>query len=227
MNTLSKATVAVVIAGLAGCAANGPRQNTAAATGSDPCNATAAAIGGALIGALLAGKNNRGVGAVAGGAIATAGCMAVNYRAAQVKTAQQVNQEYLRRNGSLPEHATLVRYDTRFEPSDKIRAGGSSNLLSYIEVAQGSDGVRPKIEEEITLYGPDGKPLKTVRKQPNQGGSAGAFQGQFAFQMPEGVPQGVYPFKTALFLNGGQVSSSQAGLQVVLSTGGAMLASSR
>jgi hypothetical protein len=37
--------------------------------------------------------------------------------------------------------------------------------------------------------------------------------------MPEGVPEGVYPVKTALYLNGVKVRSNNVKLQVVLRDG--------
>jgi len=184
----------------------------------DPCNAVAAAIGGAVLGALLGGGKHRAGGAAIGAAAGAAGCLAVNYHARQVKTAQQVNQEFQNAHGGQPPvHATVVRYETRFDPTDKVQAGGSSNLSSYIEVAAGADGVQPVIEEEITLYDPDGKALKTVRKPANAAGATGGFQTQFSFTMPAGVMQGVYPFKTALYVNGTQVQGATATLQVVKS----------
>ena len=45
--------------------------------------------------------------------------------------------------------------------------------------------------------------------------ATGAFQLQFSFAMPEGAPQGVKPFKTALYLNGQKVRYAQPQLQVV------------
>lgn len=222
-----KVTGLVLVGALAGCATapNGQYLQQQVNSGAEPCNALAASVGGAILGALLGGSKNRAAGAVAGGAIGAAACLAVNYRATQVKSAQQVNQEFQRTNGGLlPDHATVVRFDSRFDPTNTVRPGGSSNLVSYIEVAQGRDGVQPNIEEEVTLFGPDGTQLKRVRKAASSGGTAGAFQTQFSFAMPQGIPQGVYPFKTALYLNGQMVKDGQAQLQVVSISGDTFLA---
>lgn len=177
-----------------------------------PCNAAATAIGGALIGALLGGKR----GAAIGGALGGAACLAANYHAKKIRSAQEVDADYERSNGGhLPEHATLVDYQARIDPQPRVQPGESSALASYIEVAQGADGVTPKIEEEITLLGPDGKPLKTVRKPANEGETTGAFETRFAFTLPKGVREGQYRFHTTVYLNGENVREQQIPLQVV------------
>lgn len=183
---------------------------------SKPCNTAGAAVAGALIGALLGGKNNRGRGAAIGGAVGAIACVSINYHARQVKTAQQVSQEYQNQNGgNLPQQSALLQYQTRINPGNRIQPGQSSSLDSDIEVVQGTDGVKPVIEEEITLIGPDGKQLKNVRKPANEGSAAGAFQTQFAFTLPQGVQEGNYQFKTVLYMNGQPVRDSQLPLQVV------------
>ena len=85
----------------------------------------------------------------------------VGQRMSLEPAAQQVNKDFQSINGgALPEHATVVPYATRFDPIDRIQAGGSSSLSSDIKVVDGTDGVHPNLEEEITLFGPDGQPLK-------------------------------------------------------------------
>jgi outer membrane lipoprotein SlyB len=183
---------------------------------SQPCNTPVAAIGGALIGALLGGRKHRVAGAAVGGAVGAVACVAVNYHSKQVKSAQQVNQEFKGANGGeLPMHAAVVRYETRFDPVARIQQGGSSSLDSYIEVAEGTDGAQPIVEEQITLIGPDGKQIKSIRKQASGGATAGAFETQFAFTMPQGVVEGDYQFQTQLLLNGQDVRNTTLSLQVV------------
>jgi hypothetical protein len=183
------------------------------------CNAVGAAVVGALIGGLLGGKNNkdRTKGAAVGAGIATLACVAFNYNSRQVKTAEQVKSEYQQKNQvTEPEVTSLVRYESRFEPSERVRAGTSTKLVSYIEVVQGSRSPTPVIEEEITVRSPKGQELKKSRKPANQDGGAGAFQTAFALTLPQGVEQGVYSFESSLFIDGKQAASSDAKLQVVL-----------
>ena len=43
----------------------------------------------------------------------------------------------------------------------------------------------------------------------------GKWWARFAIPMPEGVPQGIYPLKTALYLNGKRVGGQDGKLQIV------------
>lgn len=181
-----------------------------------PCNAVGATVGGALIGALLGGKRGAAIGGVLGASV----CLAVNHHAKKVRSSEDVDAAYRKaNNGASPEHATLVAYDTKLQPTDRIKAGEGSSLESYIEVAQGKDGVAPKIEEEFTIVGPDGKTLKTLRKPASEASTGGGFQTQFGFTLPKGVAEGQYELRTAVYLNGENVKQSNLPLQVVAATG--------
>lgn len=57
--------------------------------------------------------------------------------------------------------------------------------------------------------------LQTVRKPVSATNGSGAFKGGFSIPLPEGVPQGLYPIKTALYLNGRRVAGQDNKLQVV------------
>ncbi|MBS0193617.1 MAG: hypothetical protein JSR34_05165 [Proteobacteria bacterium] len=190
--------------------------NVARASDDKPCNTGGAAVGGAVLGALLGGKHHRAEGAVVGGAVGAIACMAINYHAKQVKTAQQAAQDYQNANGgNLPEHAEVVAYQTRLDPAGAVHPGVESNLVSDIEVTQGSDGVQPTVEQEFSLVDPDGKTQKTFRKPASQGASAGAFQTSVALNLPKGVKEGMYQFKTSLYVNGQDVRDTQVPMQVV------------
>jgi energy-converting hydrogenase Eha subunit A len=224
MNTFGKLhkSVAAVLAAsmlVAGCATPNGAPGNASADDSSECNPVIAAGVGAAIGVLV-GDSARGAAIGAGlGAIA---CVIVNYSAEQVKSAQQVQDEYKRANkGRLPEQTTLVKYETQMNPG-AIRPGQKAQSVSYIEIVQGKNDPNPRVEEEMTLYKPDGKLLKTVRKAVSGTSSAGAFKGGFTIPLPEGVPQGVYPVKTALYLNGMKVSNRESKLQVVTNQRGAV-----
>lgn len=208
----------IVSVALTGCASlNG--SGSSASGESSECNPALAAGVGAVIGGLIAGKKKTAGGAVIGGALGAFACMAVNYHAEQVKTAKQVQDEYKSaHSGQLPEATKLVKYDAGFKPA-VVRGGQKTQSASYIEVVQGKDNANPSIEEEMTLYKPDGDVIKTVKKPVSNTTSAGAFKGGFTIPMPEGVPEGVYPVKTALYLDGKKVADRDAKLQVVMQGG--------
>lgn len=191
---------------------------TARAKGDKPCNTGGAVVGGAVIGALLGGKHHRAEGAAIGGAIGAVACVAVNYHAKQVKTAQQAAQDYqTANNGQLPEHAAVASYNTRLDPAAAVHPGVETNLVSDIEVAPGSDGVQPTIQERVTLVDPDGKTKEFSPKNPTEGATAGAFQTQFAITLPKGVKEGQYQLRTELYVNGQSAGNTQVPMQVVAS----------
>jgi hypothetical protein len=212
-----------VTATLAGCA-------TATNDGSSPlanisCNPAIAAVAGGVLGAVVTG-GNKVAGAAIGAGVAALICAAVDYEAKQIKTAQQAQADYkLAHNGHLPEQASVVKYTTSFTPSS-ISAGDKATLNSYIEVVKGrQDGAEPVIEEEATIYKPDGTVAKSVRKPVAKTASAGAFSSSFTIPMPQGVPQGTYPVKSTLYVNGNEVAERKVELQVVASaTGGSTYA---
>ncbi len=222
MNTkpMTKTIIATLIVSIAltGCASLNGSSSSASGESSE-CNPLMAAGVGAVIGGLIAGKKKAVGGAAIGGALGAFACMAVNYHAEQVKTAKQVQDEYKStHSGQLPEETKLVKYDAGFKPA-VVRGGQKTQSTSYIEVVQGKDNASPSIEEEMTLYKPDGDVIKTVKKPVSSTTSAGAFKGGFTIPMPEGVPEGVYPVKTALYLDGKKVADRDAKLQVVMQDG--------
>lgn len=188
------------------------------------CNPAVAAGVGAVLGGLIGGGKNTLRGAAFGAGLGALACVALNYQTQQVKSAKQVQDEYkLAHRGTLPEQATLVRYDTSFAPSS-IRPGQKAQTSSYIEVAPGTRDMTPTVEEELTLYKPDGTVGNTVRKPVSATNGSGGFKGGFAIPMPEGVPQGIYPLKTALYLNGKRVGAQDGRLQIVLDGQGVNMA---
>lgn len=197
--------------------AHGATDATGAPSGTTAfgCNPAVAAGIGAILGGWIGGGSNTVRGAAISAGLGALGCVAMNYQSEQVKTAQQAEHDYQAANkGELPEQATLVKYETAFTPAS-VRPGQKALTNSYIEVVPGTKDANPLVEEEITLYKPDGSSITTARKQLSTSNSAGGFKGGFAFQMPEGVPQGVYPVKMALYLNKTKVSGQDIKLQVV------------
>ena len=238
MGIPSKFAVRSVIAGLviclsvSGCVTtNGPGNGMAGVNGSSgdsECSEGWLAIGGAVIGGLLASGNNRVRGAAIGAGAAALACMAWNYNAKQTRTAQQVQTDYRAANrGRLPDQAQVVRYDPKFSPSGRVMPGGQVVLNSDIEVIGGSrDRELPIVEEEMTMTRPDGKQVSS-RKVVNEGLGAGGYQSSFTLKMPKGVPEGEYPVKTALYLNGMPAGTRTLTMQVVRASDGTLKVAQR
>lgn len=209
--------LAALIASLlvSGCAAPGGPNQAAGAPSTMECNPALVAGIGAVVGGLLGGGTNTLRGAALGAGLGAMACVAINYQSEQVKSAQQTQTDYKNANkGRLPEMATLVRYETGFTPAS-IRPGQKAQTNSYIEVVPGTKDANPVIEEEMTLYKPDGTVLKTARKAVSATSNAGGFRNSFTLPMPDGVPQGVYPVKTSLYVNNKRVTGQDIKLQIV------------
>lgn len=214
----TKATLAILIATIAtGCATTGSTPDNVNAThDSAGCDPTIAAGVGALLGGLLASGNNRVKGAALGASLSAFACVAWNYNSQQTKTAEQVQKEYKTTNNkTLPPQSQVVTYTTRFDPNSKVVPGKPLTLASSIEVIQGSaETVAPVIEEEMVVVKPDGSEIK-ARKRANEGKGAGGYQTTFTMNLPAGIPQGDYPVRTSLYLNGKAVAQKQMSMQVV------------
>ena len=222
-----KSAAAVVAATLAAsCATQQGSGTPAADTFSGDCNPLIAGGIGAAIGALAGGSKNRGGGAAAGAAIGALACVAYNYATKQTKTAQQVSDEYKAKNkGTLPVNPAVTRFNVQVAPTAKVQAGNAVNVASNIEVVPGSSNPSPSIEQEITLFSPDGAQAGKARKPASVAGAGGgAFETSFKFSLPQGVPQGVYPVKSQLYVDGKPAAGTDTRFQVVVAPSGAVLA---
>ena len=223
--TRQPAMIIALAALAAGCATQQGGSAPAADTLSGDCNPLVAGGIGAAIGALAGGSKNRGTGAAAGAAIGALACVAYNYATKQTKTAQQVSDEYKAKNkGTLPASATVTRFNVQVAPTAKVQAGNAVNVASNIEVVPGTSNPSPNVEQEITLFSPDGAQAGKARKPASQSGG-GAFETSFKFSLPQGVPQGVYPVKSQLYVDGKPAAGTDTRFQVVVAPdGGSRLA---
>lgn len=205
----------------AGCATQ-QGGSAPADTLSGDCNPLITGGIGAAIGALAGGSKNRGTGAAAGAAIGALACVAYNYYAKQTKTAQQVTDEYKAKNkGTLPASATVTRFNVQVAPTAKVQAGNAVNVASNIEVVPGTSNPKPNVEQEITLFSPDGAQAGKARKPASVAGAGGGgFETSFKFSLPQGVPQGVYPVKSQLYVDGKPVAGTDTRFQVVVAPDG-------
>jgi hypothetical protein len=220
-NSLIGALIAALI--VSGCATT--RTTNGITETSGGCNPAAMALFGAALGALLAGKNNRNKGAVIGGAVGGLSCVAWNYKTEQTKTAAQVNSEYkAANNGNLPSEASVVSYKVAPDPSTTLNAGNPMVIRSKITVVEGGNTKdQPVVEEQLVVMH-DGKSIANAKKRANEGGGSGEYSTKFNLDLPAGVPQGYYPVRTALFLDGRQVETRSFTVQVVQTETGVMVA---
>lgn len=210
---------------LAGCATapgngngNGNGQNTA--QGGDPCSATAATMGGVLLGSVLGGalggKKGAIAGAAVGGAIGYAACAAYNVQSVQRRTAQQVETQYRRDHGALPDQPTVVNYSAGIN-SQSVQRGQKFKVQSAVEVVDGSVQPVRSVREELVVYTPDGNPIGNApSSKPFEARTGGRYENAFELTLPQGVSQGQYGIKTALFVNDKEVQSRNLTAKVVM-----------
>jgi hypothetical protein len=191
-----------------------PQQGSAPhqqASGGDPeqvCNPLILGAAAGLGCGLISSGSSRVLTGAACAAAAVIGCYMVNsYKAQQLRTAQQVEDDYKRTNKQLPERSTLAEYVSDIDPATVSR-GQTVNVSSHMKVVRGRNDPSVNVEEEIGLYDAKGEPWgKPVRKAANANGEGGEYQTSFRIPVHQGMSQGVYQIRKTVYLNGAAVSS--------------------
>lgn len=143
--------------------------------------------------------------------------MIINYSTEQTKTDEEVSTEYKEENGALPATTTVSNYQTTILPGSSVMPGTEVHVKSIIAVVPGQDRATAKIEETLTIYDSEDTSLalKSMTKAAAEN-SGGEFASQFTFTLPEGMPQGIYPIRSTLALNGEVAGDNSQQLQLVL-----------
>lgn len=145
--------------------------------------------------------------------------MIIKHRSKKLEDEKQVAEEYKKEHKTLPEQAYAAEYVTNALPGTVVQPGKEIVIKSDILVVPGAKQKNTLIEERLAIYDNEDntKELKSLTKAVNKSTKkAGRYENEFSFTLPEGIPQGVYPIKTELLLDGKVVDSSETGLQLVL-----------
>lgn len=223
---LQSCSLVLIASVLAGCATtqnqglmNNSNNNatTSASKNNDPCNVAGSAIAGAIVGAILGGVTGGKDGAIKGATLGTVAggilCAVVNTQSTQTRTAQQVEQDYQRARGNLPAKPTVANYTPRLA-SAVVPKGQAFQVLSTVELVNGRTETVREVREELLIYSPDGQLIKNGSK-PFVANNAGRFENRFSVNLGSDAPQGVYPMKTNLVLNGKVVETRDLRTQIV------------
>lgn len=168
-------------------------------------------LGGAVLGALVAGRNGAAKGALAG----LAACAVVEIASRQTKTAEQVDQQYRASNrNQLPVNARIDTYSTFISPSGVAKAGDAIKVQSTIRAVSGAKEAVQDVREVLIAYAPTGEEFKRGEKKVNDSTGSGEYDNSFTLRLPQGAPQGIYKLKTQVFLNGKPSVAKESNLQV-------------
>lgn len=175
----------------------------------------AGAVLGGVIGGATGGTKGAIVGVLAGAAVGFGvGWIADNYKAKQLKSAEDARKEAIKENGELPDEPKLNNYYVSILPPDIIRRGETGKIVSTIDVYPGKKG-KADVKEVAVLTLPDGKEKKAEIPYPeiSEGGT-------YEFERDintKGIPGGAYGYKTTLYMNGNAVANNQLSFKVVSS----------
>lgn len=145
--------------------------------------------------------------------------MVIKHRSEQVAKEEQVAADYKTANQNLPPEPLATEYQTKTLPGNVVAPGQEVLIQSDIVVVPGAQRKTAFIEERIVIFDNEdnAKELKNFAKPVNEKTKTGGrYKNEFSFTLPEGLPQGVYPIKTELLLNGKTVNAADNDIQLVL-----------
>lgn len=226
--SLAVSSCAVPQPGGAGGPTNGQPSQSGTSNVAQMCSPAVVGIGAALVCAALAKGNNRVRTGAACAAVAVTACYLANsYKTEQMRTAKQVEDEYLRRNRQLPESTTVTAYRSEVNPKGAVSKGQEVKVVSTIVAVPGRNGQNVVVEEELGIFDRQGEAWgKPVRKAANSTNQAGEFRTSFTFPIGDAWSQGVYTLSRTLYVNGAVVQRdpSSTRFQVVMGADGTALA---
>jgi hypothetical protein len=144
--------------------------------------------------------------------------MVIDYRSKKIADEAGVARDYKAEHANLPEQPMASVYNTSTLPGAVVQPGKKVLIQSDIVVVPGRSQKDTLIEERLAIFDNEdnSKELKALTKVVNQDTKrAGHYTNEFSFTLPEGLPQGVYPIKTALLLNGKTAKTSSNDIQLV------------
>ncbi len=144
--------------------------------------------------------------------------MVVDYQSKQINDEGEVVERYKKAHGALPLEPVLVNYESTITPGGVVTAGNDISIQSKLEVVRSAGSRRVDIQEKIVIFDNDdnSKELKSLTKVVNkETNSSGAFENEFTFKLPKGMPQGIYPVQTTVIVDGKAYAPVNSQLQLI------------
>lgn len=145
--------------------------------------------------------------------------MVVEHHSKKVADEEGVVSDYKNQHQDLPEKPEASLYNTSTLPGSVVQPGKKVVIQSDIVVVPGREQKETLIEERLAIFDNEDheKELKSLTKPVNEATKrAGHYTNEFTFTLPEGLPQGVYPIKTTLLINGEEKQTTNNDIQLVL-----------
>lgn len=166
------------------------------------------------------GRDRRHAVAVCAAAEVTACYIDNSYKAEQVHTAQQAEDEYVQRHGQLPEKALATVYQSEVNPRESISMGQQVNLTSTIVVVPGRSERAMMIEQELAIVDGTGEIWgQSQRREVNRGISAGEFRTSFSFPINSYLRRGAYTLRMTLYVNGAVARRDDSSMRIQIVQG--------
>ncbi len=144
--------------------------------------------------------------------------MVVDYQSKQVNDEAEVVDRYKKEHGSLPQTPVLVNYESSIKPGEVVTVGNDISIQSKLEVVRSASTRNVEIQEKITIFDNEDntKELKSLIKVVNKDtNSSGAFENEFTFKLPKGMPQGIYPVQTTVIVDGTAYEPVNSQMQLI------------
>ena len=158
--------------------------------------------------------------------------MVIEHETQQVTNEKEVIDNYKKAHASLPSEPTLISYESSIEPGGVVNVDKDISIVSKLEVVRSLDSQTVDIQERIIIFDNEdnNKEIKSFTKTINQETKrSGAFANEFKFKLPKGMPQGVYPIKTQVIIDGKALPPVENKMQLVfdyrVEPGGELIAS--
>jgi hypothetical protein len=145
--------------------------------------------------------------------------MIVDYKSERTEDDAQVSKVYLDKNNNLPEEPTVVAYEATLTPSNVAQVGEKVQVKTAVTVVPSRKSNQALIEEKIEIFDNEdnSKVIKSLVKSVNgETKSAGSYENLFTFTLPQGMPQGIYPIRTAIIVDGKEQPAKPNTMQVVM-----------
>jgi hypothetical protein len=207
-----------VLALLGGCAQTGGTRPGSEARGSSApheCNPGVGAAIGAIAGSFFGKGKGHLAGAAIGAGIGAFACMAYNYHVRKLRDARVVEAQYRHDRGALPVANTIESYRSDLIPGQAVEPGGKATMQSRITLVRGRHASAPQLEEQLTLFSPDGKQLTSVTKDATAINGTGEYETNFDFNLPRGIQEGRYMVRSSLYMDGQKVRTNEVPMLVV------------